>query len=349
MQDLRYALRRLLKSPLFSAVVILSVALNWWSVRLARSYQAQRQLELFGVFMRAKWTFMVDRKGGEMVNAIITESERLARAFTLALSLLGSAIVALIYVVLSAFIAWQATLSLIAFAVVAAIAMTGFYKKSYAFGQSLAPLNAQLQALLEEQFAGAKFIKASVGVDRAAAQVEPLVRRLSEANTVAAAMPGTVRGLLEYAALIGVAVILVLTSAGFGIAPGNVIIVLALFGRLFPRFTTVQAQLYALNGNAHALEALDKLQSAAGAEAERRDGSAEPLKIHTPTFLKVRNLQVRFGERITLDQVSLSLAIPGLLAIVGRSGAGKSTLVHALLGLVEPRAGSIQLGPYDFA
>jgi ABC-type multidrug transport system fused ATPase/permease subunit len=332
-----------------TAQLILSVVLNWWSVRLARSYQGQRQLELFGTFMRAKWTFMVDLKAGEMVNAIITECERLARAFTLALSLFGSAIVALIYVALSAFIAWQATLSLIAFVVAAVFAMTAFYNKSYAFGQSLAPLNAQLQALLEEQFAGAKFIKASVGVDRAATQVEPLVRRLTEANTVGTAMPGMVRGLLEYAALIGVAVILVLTSAGFGIAPGNVIIVLALFGRLFPRFTTVQAQLYALNANVHSVEALNKLQAAAEAEAERRDVSAEPLKIDRPTLLQVRSLQVRFGERIALDQVSLSLPIPGLLAIVGRSGAGKSTLVHALLGLVEPSMGSIQLGRYHLA
>src|SRR4029077_18692132 len=40
--------------------MILSVGLNWWSVRLARSYQSRRQLELFGAFMRAKWTFLVD-------------------------------------------------------------------------------------------------------------------------------------------------------------------------------------------------------------------------------------------------------------------------------------------------
>ena len=329
--------------------MIFSIGLNWWSVRLARSYQAERQLDLFDAFMRAKWTFIVDRKAGEMMNAIITECERMARAFTLALSLLGSAIVALIYIALSAFIAWQATLSLIAFVFAAGFAMTAFYRRSYEFGQSLAPLNAQLQTLLEEQFAGAKFIKASVGVDRAATQVVPLVRRLSEANTSGTAMPGMVRGLLEYAALIGVAVILVLTSTGFGIAPGNVIIVLALFGRLFPRFTTVQSQLYALNANVHSVEALNKLQTDAETEAERRDGSTEPLKIDRPTLLKVRNLQVRFGKRVALDQINLALPIPGLLAVVGRSGAGKSTLVHTLLGLIEPSAGSIQLGPYELA
>jgi ATP-binding cassette subfamily C protein len=328
--------------------MIFSVTLNWWSVRLARSYEARRQIELFGAFMRAKWTFMIDRKAGEMVNAIITECERLGRAFALSLSLFGSAVVALIYVVLSTLIAWQATLILVVFAIAAALAMTRFYKKSYAFGKTLTLLNAQLQAMLEEQFAGAKFIKASVGLDRSIAQLEPLVDRLGDINTFTTAMPSVVRALLEYIALIGLAAILVLTN-GFGVAPGNVIIVLALFARLFPRLTTVQAQLYALNANVHAIEALDKLQMAAEAHAERQDGSSQPLKIHKPTVLAVVDVEVRFSERIALDQVNLTLSIPGLLAIVGRSGAGKSTLVHALLGLVELSAGSIRLGHYDLA
>jgi ABC-type multidrug transport system fused ATPase/permease subunit len=329
--------------------MVLSTWLTWWTVRLARSYQSRRQLDLFRAFMRAKWTFLVDRKAGELVNAIVTECERLGRAFTLCLSLLGSAIVALIYVALSAFVAWQATFILLVFALATALAMRRLYKKSYAFGKSLAPLNAQLQAMLEEQFGGAKFIKVSVGLDRAIAQVDPLVNRLTDINTFATAMPGVVRGLLEYAALIGLAIILVLTGTAFGVAGGNVLIVLALFGRLFPRLTTVQAQLYGLNANVHAIEALDKIQMAAEAEAEREDDSRQPLRIDKPAILIVRKLQVRFGERIVLDGVNLAFPIPGLLAIVGRSGAGKSTLVHTLLGLIEPSEGSIELGGYELA
>jgi ATP-binding cassette subfamily C protein len=227
--------------------------------------------------------------------------------------------------------------------------MGRLYQKSYAVGASLAPLNAELQSALNEQFAAAKFIKASAGADRAAALIEPLVLKLGRANAEASAIPGTVRNVLEFIGLIGLAIILVLAGQGMGVAAGNVVIVIALFGRLFPRLTAVQSQLYSLNANVQAIEAINKLQVAAETEAERQDGSSEPLLIDSPAALIVRNLQVRFGERIVLDQINLKLPIPGLLAIVGRSGAGKSTLVHALLGLAEPSAGSIQLGRYRLA
>jgi ATP-binding cassette subfamily C protein len=91
------------------------------------------------------------------------------------------------------------------------------------------------------------------------------------------------------------------------------------------------------------------LQTAAQGQAERQDRSTRQLMIEVPAHLSVRNLQVKFGERLALDQINLTLAVPGFLAIVGRSGAGKSTLVHALLGLIEPNAGSVQFGPYDLA
>ena len=328
---------------------LLTIALNWWSVKLARHYQSRRQLEMFRAFMRAKWGFIAARKAGEMTNAIVTESERLGRAFTISLSLVGSLVVALIYLILSLLIAWQVTVSLIVCAGVAALGMVGLYRKGYAAGKSLAPLDAELQSALNEQFAGAKFIKASGIDDRAATLIEPLLRQLEDANTFAGAAPGTVRGVLEFTGLVGLAIILVLAGEGMGVAAGNIVVVLALFGRLFPRLTAVQAQMHYLTGNLHAVEVVDQLQKAAEAEAERQDGSGETLRIALPAAASVRNLDVRFGERLVLDQINLTVPIPGVLAVVGRSGAGKSTLVHTLLGLVDASAGSIRLGDYDLA
>jgi ATP-binding cassette subfamily C protein len=327
----------------------LSVTLNWWTNKLARSYQRERQLEIFGAFMHAKWSFVADRKGGEVVNAIITETERLGRGFTICLSLLASAIVAVVYVVFSLLIAWPITLWIIGISAAAALTMTRLYKKSYAVGQSLAPLNAELQSALSEYLAGAKYIKATAGENHAAARVEPLVRKLESANTFANSLPGTVRSLLETVALIGLAILLVLASKGAPVVGGNAVVVLALFGRFIPRLNTVQAQLQYLNNNVHAIEVVDALQAAAEAEAERVGGANAPLTVARPATLVVRGLQVKLGDRTILNEINMTLPVPGMLAVVGRSGVGKSTLVHTLLGLVEPVQGSIRLSTHDLA
>jgi ATP-binding cassette subfamily C protein len=327
----------------------LAIGLIWWTALLARRYQSQRQLEMFRAFMRAKWSFITDKKSGELINAIVTESERLGGAFTICLSLLASTVVTVVYLALALVIAWQATLGLVSFALAGGLVMARLYQKTYAAGQSLAPLNAEFQSRLGEYFAGAKFIKASGGIDRAAARVEFLVHKLEKTMAVANSLPGTVRSLLEFLALIALAGILVLSSGWNGTAAANIVVVLALFGRLFPRITTLQAQLHHLNWNVPAVEVVAKLQAEAEAEVERQDSSRETLRIERPTVLTIRGLQVKFGDRVALDGINLTIPIPGLLAIVGRSGAGKSTLVHTLLGLAEPSEGTIQLGAYDLA
>lgn len=58
-------------------------------------------------------------------------------------------------------------------------------------------------------------------------------------------------------------------------------------------------------------------------------------------MLIVRNLGVRRGAQVVLNDVSLSLPAAKTLAVVGESGAGKSTLIAAILGLVRPSSGQI--------
>ncbi len=56
-----------------------------------------------------------------------------------------------------------------------------------------------------------------------------------------------------------------------------------------------------------------------------------------------RGLGVRFGVHDVLEQVDLELEKGEFLGLVGPNGGGKTTLLRAILGLVPPSTGSVQL------
>jgi heme exporter protein A len=59
--------------------------------------------------------------------------------------------------------------------------------------------------------------------------------------------------------------------------------------------------------------------------------------------VELAGLGRRFGERIVLRDISLSLPSGATLAVLGRNGAGKSTLLRILATLLRPHAGSVRL------
>ncbi len=64
--------------------------------------------------------------------------------------------------------------------------------------------------------------------------------------------------------------------------------------------------------------------------------SAPPLPV-----LEVRGLTKRYGRRVVLRDLSLTLEPGQVLGLLGPNGAGKTTAICALLGLVRPDAGKV--------
>ena len=67
-----------------------------------------------------------------------------------------------------------------------------------------------------------------------------------------------------------------------------------------------------------------------------------------PHAISAEHLTVRYGDLVALDDVSVSLAAPAI-GLLGANGAGKSTLMRALLGLVAPSAGTVEVLGFDAA
>jgi ATP-binding cassette subfamily F protein 3 len=58
-------------------------------------------------------------------------------------------------------------------------------------------------------------------------------------------------------------------------------------------------------------------------------------------MLLVKDVTVRFGDRILLDNVSFSLRPGEKVALIGRNGTGKSTMLKLIAGMFEPDSGII--------
>jgi lipooligosaccharide transport system ATP-binding protein len=72
------------------------------------------------------------------------------------------------------------------------------------------------------------------------------------------------------------------------------------------------------------------------AEGVRTDGAEIPL-------VEIRNLTKRFGDRIAVRDLDLSIYPGECLGLLGPNGAGKTTTIYMLLGIVRPTSGEISI------
>src|SRR6478609_3085038 len=61
------------------------------------------------------------------------------------------------------------------------------------------------------------------------------------------------------------------------------------------------------------------------------------------TALEVRNLHKRYGHRVAVDDVSLTVEDGEIFGIIGPNGAGKTTTVECVAGLRTPDSGSVSV------
>jgi branched-chain amino acid transport system ATP-binding protein len=62
------------------------------------------------------------------------------------------------------------------------------------------------------------------------------------------------------------------------------------------------------------------------------------------TRLSVSNLSAGYGDVAVLADISMSIEVGAITAVIGSNGAGKTTLLRCLSGLLKPQEGEIRMG-----
>ena len=63
--------------------------------------------------------------------------------------------------------------------------------------------------------------------------------------------------------------------------------------------------------------------------------------------IETRSLTRKYGTRLAVDAVSMTVPARSIYGFLGRNGAGKTTTLRLLLGLLRPHAGSIRIDGID--
>jgi phospholipid/cholesterol/gamma-HCH transport system ATP-binding protein len=66
-------------------------------------------------------------------------------------------------------------------------------------------------------------------------------------------------------------------------------------------------------------------------------------KAEPASFLVIKDLLVKRGTKLVLDNVSVTLGRGETLVVMGLSGVGKSTLIKCIIGLLKPQGGEIYI------
>lgn len=66
-------------------------------------------------------------------------------------------------------------------------------------------------------------------------------------------------------------------------------------------------------------------------------------------ILQTEGLTKRYGRRVVVDRLSLSVERGDIFGFLGQNGAGKSTVLRLALGLVRPTRGHVRLFGHDMA
>lgn len=93
---------------------------------------------------------------------------------------------------------------------------------------------------------------------------------------------------------------------------------------------------------ASASDAIRHIQSLSAEEKESK-GDGRLVSAENSVNIEIRNLRVRYGERVVIDGFSHSFFSGKKYLIVGKNGAGKSTLLKVLSGQIRDYEGNVLL------
>lgn len=335
--------------PLMAVIVsilLLQVAatffVKWYQTRCTTFYTAYWRRRLFQAVMGADWSYLLRSKADAQANVIMNESSRISAALSLLLQMISSLFFIAVYAVISLLAAWQIVAFLVVFGMGVYLVTRPLSHRGKLVGEQVTQVSENLFRWIREFLQNAKLIKATATERTAIATFNQANEDYRKTYHDAGVLPAVI-----YAIYMGSGYVVM----GFGIwfavthadiAPAAIIVSIYIFMRLYTQLSNFQQLRQSFILSAAALPSAQREFQGATAAAEHA-GEGAVLTAEGAVDISVHDLSVKYGEHTALSGVSVQIPAGSVVGLTGLSGAGKSTFVDAIVGLIAPASGTVQI------
>lgn len=316
---------------------------NTW---IQQNFIKRLRTDLYQSLNGAKWEFFICKRKSDFNYILTTEIARVGAGTHSMIQLSSTVVFTLIQVIMAFLLSPILTILVLFSGTALAVYMKRFLKRSKALGRETTDLMNEYFGGITDQFNGIKDMKSNMleesylhwfrgKSDDIQSNVMKLVR-LSSTSTLA----------YRIAAAVFIIMFVYMALNILHIADEKILIVILIFSRLWPKFTTIQTNLEQITAMLPALENVLSVQRESQEQQEFVLATQNNWKKHISykDVIECREISYRYDKsQATWALSNINICIPNnkTTAIVGKSGAGKTTLVDLIMGLLKPENGQV--------
>ncbi|MDA1599201.1 ABC transporter ATP-binding protein [Bacillus cereus] len=319
------------------------------TLRDARTQQAfvrDLRIETYSVILKAKWSFFLEKRKTNLINILTTELARVSYGVNLFLQLLAAILFTFIQVGIAFLLSPQITIFVLVFGLLFLVASRVFIKKARILGGKTSELAKDYLSGITDQFNGIKDIKSNTLEASRLDWLQSITTKMSNEQMEYMRIRSSSQLFYKVSMAILIAFFLLLSVSMFQSQPTQLLLIILIFSRLWPRFMTIQSNLEQLAASIPAFKSLWELQEECKEAIEMQD--IHQQKHITPICIErgieCKDVYFRYNKQeslYALQNINVQIPINSMTAIVGHSGAGKSTLIDVLMGLIQPEKGQV--------
>lgn len=330
-------------------IYVLIISLNAVIIRFQTTETSKIQYEfaaslrkrLFKRITDSNWIFFTRNRSSDFAHALTNEIERISIGTGQYLILISSLLILIVYLIFALKISGLITGLVFLVGIILLLFLRKRTQSSGSSGEKLSTVTKDLYSSAIQHLDGMKTVKSFNMEDKNVQEFSNVADDVSLSYMDAIRSYADVKLLFDVGSVVILSLIVFILISFVKISTAELLILLFLFVRMIPRFSTIQRSYQ------YFINMLPAFASVINLGEECRKATEDQKEFEN----------VEFEKEIKFDDVSFyynkekgSFSIKGLnlgimagktTAIVGLSGAGKSTVCDLIMGLIKPDEGQI--------